>query len=337
MARTVRPYTSPLPLRSTISYPYLARPYIRSAGQTPALRRPSNHSTSLQTEPNPILDKCYRNLKPANILNIRYSATELAKFMLKLYLEMFQGDSPTRTFQMLGNNWHLYDLYTRASFVALLQAIKKTKVVEWHPFIDALVDNILDDQTLTMGPHYLPSLFIHLDMSHLYSMDKYLWWHPKDMEGPFHNWKNIPAIICKTIVVPHSAIALFNRITSGNGTPLCHLRIRSSVTTKEAIYPDIQLGFGVIETSGTPYTNDYALFIKDDGKRYMGQSSLVVSAMVATCSITEYRDIACNVFFDLKNTPANLVKFTSKLGLLLNLHKSAVGQRDVFFRGTGLI
>jgi hypothetical protein len=77
-----------------------------------------------------------------------------------------------------------YELYTRASFVSLLQHIKVSNVVDWSPFMQTLVkEGIMEDETLNMGPHNLQSLFVHLDMLSVWKVeDTFDWWHPRTFE-----------------------------------------------------------------------------------------------------------------------------------------------------------
>ncbi|KAI4908457.1 uncharacterized protein J4E92_010856 [Alternaria infectoria] len=280
--------------------------------------------------------------KPFNTSNVRYDAAELARLLLSIYLKMFQDEGWANRFSMLGlGNAELmqkkltaYELYTRAGFVSLLQHIKVSNVVDWSPFMQTLVViGIMNDRTLNMGPHNFQSLLVHLDMLGVWKIeDHFDWWHPRTFElgGPFCKWEDIPTLMCVTLVVPYAKVSMFGDLANGHGTPLCQLQLSSSVSQKEALYTDIQMGFGSIETSGTAFTNDYGVTVREDGKGWKGKSPLIVSAMVSTCTLTEYKDDACGVVFGLKSTPAAQQQFTSIFGMMLHVHRSAVGQKDVF-------
>lgn len=140
----------------------------------------------------------------------------------------------------------------------------------------------------------------------------------------------MPSVVCLTLVVPHSAVAMFDDIRNRNGTPICQLQVNSSVSMKEYFYTDIQLGFGNLTTTGTPFTNDFKVCVEDDQAGCNGKSPLIVSAMVSSGSLVEYGDTAAHVIFGLKATMANTISFASKLGIFLHVHTSAVGRRDVF-------
>ncbi|KAI8932270.1 hypothetical protein NX059_010471 [Plenodomus lindquistii] len=280
--------------------------------------------------------------KPVDLSGTQYEAAQLAKLFLSIYLDMFQDESWAKRFSMLGisnkqefeQKLTAYEVYTRASFVVLLQHIKGARITNWERFMRLLIhDGILNDQTLNMGPHHLQSLFVHLDMLSVWQPDMD-WWHPRsfaqDLKGRFKGWKDIPPTVCVTLVVPYSNVAMFADISEGNGTPLCQLQLHSSLSPKEAFFPDVQLGFGQAKPTGKAYTNQYALTMHEDAKGWNGSSALIVSAMVSTCSLVEYGDQECNVVFALKNTPVALAQFRSKLGFSLHLHRSAVGNKDVF-------
>ncbi|KAF2034802.1 hypothetical protein EK21DRAFT_55723 [Setomelanomma holmii] len=280
--------------------------------------------------------------KPADTSSIQYEAAELARLLSRLYLEMYQDESWANRFGMLNvrniglmqKKIQSFDLYTRASFTAVLRYIQTSKVVDWPQFIHDLVGgHILNDQTLGMGPHNFQSFLAHIDLLSLTNLGELFdGWRPQlqDLKGPFQNWTAIPSVLCVTLVVPRKVIAMFEDINKGNGTPICELQIQSSVSMKQATFPDIQMGFGTVEPSGKAFTKDYFVSVREDPMGWRGSMPMVVSAMVSTCALVEYGDAAGKVVFQLKNTPASSAKFFSRLGMFLQLHRSAVGQKDVF-------
>ena len=123
---------------------------------------------------------------------------------------------------------------------------------------------------------------------------------------------------------------MFSDVSKGNETPLCQVRLQSSLSGKEANYPDIQMGFGAVKTSSKVFTNQYRVTVTPNTEGWKVKSPLIVSAMVSTYSFVGYGDTAARVIFALKSTPSSIAHFTSKLGMLLHLHQSMVGQKDVF-------
>ncbi|KAL1798263.1 hypothetical protein ACET3X_002300 [Alternaria dauci] len=274
--------------------------------------------------------------------SIHYDAAELARLVLSVYLSMFEHESWTYNFSMLDLGYRerkkrrlgAYQLYSRAGFVSLLQHTKVSDVVDWSPFMQALIkEGILNDITLDMGPYNFHSLLVHLDMLSLWKVEDSLeWWYPRTFElgDSFRSWKGIPAVMCVTLIVPHNKVSMFGDLGKGHGTPLCHIQLTPSVSMKEAIYADIQLGFGTIEASGTAFTNEYRLTVREDEKGWEGGSPLIVSTMVSTCSLVKYEDAACGVAFALKSTPMAVHQLMPQFSMLSCVHESAVGQEDVF-------
>ena len=56
-----------------------------------------------------------------------------------------------------------------------------------------------------------------------------------------------------TMVVPRDAIAMFSNLR--NETPIYEIRIQSSSSDMEAIYLDIQMGFGKLHIAGEAYSD----------------------------------------------------------------------------------
>jgi hypothetical protein len=228
-----------------------------------------------------------------------------------------------------------YDLYTRAGLTSLLRCIQGSKIVDWSPFIQDFVGSIIQDPVLNMGPHHFQSLCAHLEMFSLVPMGQMprQWQthvHAAELRGLFRRWSDIPPVICVTLVVPRKAVALFSDISKGNGTPLCQLQLSSSITTEENFYPDIQMGYGKVQTTGEAFCDQYHISVTPDTEGWRGKSPLIVSAMVSTKSLVAHGDTAARVVFALKSTPNTVAHFSSKLGFFLHLHALEVGEEDVF-------
>ena len=308
-----------------------------AANKTPALSQvTSDEMDSVMSRPIVLWRRLDTSL-------LHYDPIELAQLLLSLYLDMFQDESWAHRIKLFGlgdaaqrlRKLNEYEVYTRASFVVLLRHIKDANVTHWDDAMDFLVSKgVFRDETLDMGPHHLQSLLVHLETMRVWMPENHLrLWHPRsfqeDLKGRFANWKNIPATVCVTLVVPHRAVALLGDVYD-SGTPICQLQLHSSVSSAEAFYPDIQLGFGSVSATGTPYSDEYALTMQEDGESWQGSSPLIVSAMVSTGSLVDEGDPKCRVAFALKSTPTSSAKFLDKLGFRMFVHESAVGQRDVF-------
>ncbi|KAF1967994.1 hypothetical protein BU23DRAFT_602460 [Bimuria novae-zelandiae CBS 107.79] len=280
--------------------------------------------------------------KPAEARNIRFELGDLTKLVLKMYLNMFQEEGIHSRLAMLGQSKELvefklnsFESYTRASLCAILHRIRAQEMADWDPFIERLVKMILDDHTLIMGPHYGHTLHVHLSTFALSQLRTSTWFHPPDFGGAYSkfpsSWKDLPPILCVTLVVPHKNIKQFRDFTQGgNGTPIVHAMLQSPVTLQQCIYPDVQLGFGTVTASGTPFTHDYTVSVQKDESAGPGTSPLIVSFMASTSSLALNGGKNCKVSFALKNNAANSINFVEEFGVFLELYNTTIGSRSVF-------
>lgn len=151
-----------------------------------------------------------------------------------------------------------------------------------------------------------------------------------ELVGPFRRWSDIPSVICVTLFVPRKAVALSSDPSKGNSTPLCQLRLHSSISQAQSFYPDIQMGFGAVHATGEAFSDQNRITVTPDTLGWRVRLPLIVSAMVSTSSVVAHGDTAARVVFALKSTPTTTVRFSSKLGFFLHLHASKVGGKDVF-------
>ena len=268
--------------------------------------------------------------------SLTFEAHDLARLLYRMYLNMFQDESWANRLAATRESLvrKAYEHYTRASFSAILSLIKASERVEWERFIEQLIDLVLNDQELNMGAHYLQSLFVHLHMFGLHSMPTY---EPK-MDGivanvedsPLRGWQDLPSVLCMTLVVPHQNLAAFqNSLRTDIGSPICHLMLQSP-DGRQNIFPDIQLGFGRVKTSGVRYTGSFRVQVEADDMEWEGSAPLLVSTMVPTWVLLLYPDCSTEVIFQLKNTPMALLKLGRELGMFLALQRSTLASDDVF-------
>src|SRR5436853_7044237 len=98
---------------------------------------------------------------------------------------------------------------------------------------------------------------------------------------------------------------------------------------RQNIFPDLQLGFGDIHTSGSKNADGFAINVEGDDKEWQGKKPLIVSTIVPTWAILYHADLSTEVIFALKSTPTSML-MASELGMFLEIHKSRVGGKDVF-------
>ncbi|KAM5441428.1 hypothetical protein MferCBS31731_003499 [Microsporum ferrugineum] len=259
---------------------------------------------------------------------------QLSRLIYQMYLSIFKDENPMNLLK-LNEERALrveYTTYTRASFCFILELMQKSNIVDWPAFISACCDLITEDSNLLMGAHYLQGFYLHLYLSGLHTMPNFA----PDLGGrivelpnsPFKGWTTIPPILSITLVIPREKLALFgDSPVQKYGTPACHIMLESQ--GGQSIFPDVQLSFGRIQTSGMKFTENYALEINVDEGGWDGTSPLIASVMVPTSVILLTPSLATEVSFGLKTTPVTL-KLLKDLGMNLKIHESTVRGSDVF-------
>jgi hypothetical protein len=206
--------------------------------------------------------------------------------------------------------------------------------VDWDPFIQLLVEKVEADRVLNMGAHYLQELYLHL---HLFGLLTKMVYEP-EMAGLretlkdsiLQGWRDIPSTVYLTLAVPHNMLRVFQKKSpTETGTPICHLMIQSPHDGRQNIFPDIQLGFGDIRSTGTKYSENFSVYVEADEKEWQGKKPLLVSTIVPTWVVLYHADLSSEVIFSLKSTPVSML-LVGDLGMSLEIHKSTFASKDVF-------
>jgi hypothetical protein len=275
----------------------------------------------------------WRSMAP---LAVKFDSNELACFVYNLYLQMFQDESWANQFSK--NPVQLfhkqYERYTRAGLAAILRLIKNAQFVNWDSFIHILCDKLANDRQLNMGARYIQELYVHL---HLFGLRTEMVYKP-DMIGlrqnlkdsPLRRWQSISSTVWLTFVVPHHKLGVFqNKSPTEFGSPICHIMLQSPYDGWQNIFPDLQLGFGDVRTTGIKNTDDFAIHVEADQKEWQGKCPLIVSTLVPTWIVLYHADLSTEVVFALKSTPTSIL-LARELGIFLEIHKSILAGKDIF-------
>lgn len=269
---------------------------------------------------------------PTEQIALKFDARQLAVLVYRMYLDMFKDESWENRLstspEMLNKN--PYEHYTRAGLSAILRLIKNSNFVDWVPFIGFSMDLILNDPKLQMGSHYIQGLILHLHMLRIYDTPEFQIFDHLHT-SPLRYWKSIPSQLCITLVVPRQKVAIFRTASPQEfGSPIAHIMLESATGGMQNTFPDIQLGFGKVETSGKRFTENFGLQIRSDERGWDGTSPLVVSVMVPTWIVLLTSDLSTRVVFALKSTPHSLMKLGKHLGMFLDIYRSTLISEDVF-------
>lgn len=276
--------------------------------------------------------------KPIVFSEVYYVAEELAGFVCNFFRSIFHdqvGTSQDSEHSSCSSNGSTSALdnnqaYTRPSLGLILQHMKKTCVVDWELFIRSLLGMLQEENVLDTGHIHFSSLLVQLYILGLYSHDDLLINHSNRRPAIFRNWNEIPDLVCITLVVPKSALAIFNDYRAEDLAPLCQLEIFPSSESRQATYTDLQIGYGSLTTSGPPNSNRYQVHVEEDPAGQVGNSPLIVSAVVSAASFYAFGKPRCRILFRLMPTAVNAINFRSILDFELKIHDSFVGRKDVF-------
>jgi hypothetical protein len=185
-----------------------------------------------------------------------------------------------------------------------------------------------------MGAHDIQELYVHLHLFGLRTEMAYQF----DMVGikenlkdsPLRRWQTRPSTVCLTFAVPHQKLAMFQKKSPAEfGSPICHIMLQSLYDGRQNIFPDLQLGFGDIRTTGIKNTDNFAIYVEADEKEWQGKKPFIVSTIIPSWIVLYHADLSTEVIFALKSTPTSML-LTRELGMFLEIHKSILAGKDVF-------
>jgi hypothetical protein len=247
---------------------------------------------------------------------------------MRTYLEMFQSGMVVVASQkarvLLSS-----ETYSRGSLAVVLGLTNRANAVSWDSFIKEVVNLMTqNDDNAETHWRYFQSLRVHLDMFGLLPLERIQPFEQYLSVGLFKEWADIPTVLCLTLVVPHSKVAMFDGFNIDE-IPLCQLEVLSYASSPDYLYTDIKLAFGTVKASGGPYSAEYSISVDDDPKGYQGMAPLIVSDMVSTTSVIYEGNPAFEVVFGLNLTPTSMHRFTEQLGSMLHIHRSFFMNEDV--------
>lgn len=272
---------------------------------------------------------------------LQLNEVELARILYKMYLDMF----PHENMQLLSSDFSPGFLskqsmprYHRGSFALVLRFLRNRIATNWNVMMSNLLDLIETESTVMMSLNYIQELYLYL---HLYSVHTVatlsLPIQPDiSRKGRLANWKEIPSILCVTLIVPREKVKVITEVdTREIGTPIMQCLIQSSMSYKskrwQNIFSVIQISFGNLSTTGTRYTDSFQVNIEEDQLRWRGTSPLLVSFLVPTWTLLlEPQD--AKIAFGIQSTPDATRTFISALGVEMNIFETTLGdEKSVFF------
>ena len=235
---------------------------------------------------------------------LSFDVSQLAKFLLHLYLEMFALDDPKPA-----SHASTLPRYTRESFVLFLRILRSVADVEWQPLMDRFYDLLDADTSLLMGSNYYQDLWCQLYRYQLYTVS--IIGRPLRPEGVFASWKTVPPVVTIFLVVPRRSLTFLESVGDAQPEPpvlQCDLK-SSSVHN---VYPSITTAFGALERA-TKDGNPWVVW-EEDTLGFIGNSPLIVSFNAPAWTLNQTLTISLS----LRATP-HTIPWTRKFGIGLHL------------------
>ncbi|KAJ5374296.1 hypothetical protein N7517_006302 [Penicillium concentricum] len=192
------------------------------------------------------------------------------------------------------NNWRkgcggFFICYNRASFVAFLCLVKTRTDTDWNKTMEKLLDLIDQGTSLAFSNIYMQELNLWMHMKGVYSIDV-LQGSPKiPIVNPqfetLQGWQKMPCTVSIALRVPRSKLEPFiaGTMKVGGFTPPLHAILQSSPRAAnqwQHMFAATQIGFGILKTKGSRYSDSFEVEIDEDPLGWKGNSPMLLSFYV---------------------------------------------------------
>ncbi|KAI2635656.1 hypothetical protein GGS26DRAFT_589327 [Hypomontagnella submonticulosa] len=282
----------------------------------------------------------YFSPQPSNASTFTSEPLELAKAIFQVYTHMFEAEDPQ---SFMGSNRDealakiqnsSYPLFHRGSFAALVKHIQSNTSTDWPSFWEYLLAMINQDgqDTSTLRNLYRQELGAQLHLQGLHT-EKWLREEvsPKPSLGGFNAWKDIPEVVCVTVVVPRKQIDnLYNSDISKINAPTLEGVIESGSSLGwQNLFANLHVAFGHVETSGDREADDFSITIRQDPLGWQGKSPLVASFYVPSGAL-QAEPKGARIGLNIQNTVLNVRTFRHLLPTMA-VYKTAISDTSNVF------
>ncbi|KAI2641188.1 hypothetical protein GGS21DRAFT_361491 [Xylaria nigripes] len=282
---------------------------------------------------------------------IKFDEIELAELLYQVYIYMFRQENlefnlSNVNIKALLASSQLW--YSRASFVSFLRIVQTRVKCDWDQAMSYLLMLIENRSNAPMNMHYFQELLLWLHTMNVFSPDSMRNWYTTTMTrefshsritlldekwGDLRDWKNIPPVVCVTLKVPRSKLAVLTNMSRLEiGTPHVHCLVHAPGSLASAwmnISQACQFAFGDVSTSGKPFDDSFEVSIVEDEAGWDGTSPLIVVFCVPTFFLLlEPRDAI--VAFGIHNSP-NTARFVQKLGLSMKIYETSLENSNAVY------
>jgi MYND finger len=262
-----------------------------------------------------------------------FDPTGLATILYHIYLKMFENED---VMQLMSNITMLklqrfsIPTYQRASFVAFVKFLRTRVNTDWEKTFDSLHDLIEANTSHLMMMNYIQELYVWFHLLDIYSVGTLK--SPLNRSGSdtktqdLRDWKNVPPVVCVTLEVPRERLQVFTgRDVSKVGTPPVHCLVQGSSNGRpwQNIFGAVQIGFGKVESRGTPFSASFEVGVREDSLAWSGTSPLLVSFYAPTWMLL-LQPRTASVEFGIQSTPQSTRAFIDHLGLQLTVYQTTL-------------
>ncbi|KAI2471065.1 hypothetical protein F4781DRAFT_141606 [Annulohypoxylon bovei var. microspora] len=255
----------------------------------------------------------YFSQHPGGYGTLNVEPHALATTIFQLYTKMFESEDPTKYSVKKGLQGDAYSHFHRGSFAALIKQVQSNTSTNWPSFWEELLRMIdQDDQNkVALRNLYRQELSAQLHLQGLHTEE---WLRLGTSSWPnlggFNAWKDIPEVVCITVVVPRKHIGhLYSSDMSKINAPTLEGFMKSSNQFGwHNLFANVHLTFGRVEASGDREADNFSIVVLQDPLGWQGNSSLVASFYVPSAALqVEPRD--AKVGLSVQNTVLALGTF----------------------------
>ncbi|KAI1339893.1 MYND finger [Xylariaceae sp. FL0016] len=270
-------------------------------------------------------------------------ADDLARTICNVYNQMFEHEdgmslvnlSMEEMTQKMRNT--AYPAFHRGSFSIFMKLVQTNVITDWPKFWELFL-KLIQQNTFGVADgsvrQYAHELAVQLHMHGLRTEEWLSGKKPSPGVGRFHAWKNIPEIVCLTVVVPRVHIKhLYGTRDSQISAPTLEGILKSGQDTGTSawrnLFSCVQLMFGEAEANGDPHQDDFSLSVRSDPLGWQGNSPMIAAFYVPAAALN-LDPKECMVGLGVQSTISNLPKF-KHLRELMTVYLTSISDDEGVF------
>lgn len=267
---------------------------------------------------------------------------DLARILFDVYQEMMPAErpfdrpnaSPLGTKKRALEDMRLIPRFHRESLVALLALVKQRELTNnWTQCMEWFFDLFRSQDRLMLSTNYHQELCGLLHRYGVYTVDQLQSRHCpvsrlNEEDGVFEGWRNVPKIICVTIVVPRSALKFIEQERrNGVGTPAFEMSMFKAGMAHN-LFAAIRCAWGHVAVGGNGESKQLKLHEVPCGATSSEAPGLVVFAWVPSWTLVALGIPNTTVRLSLGSSPS-VGRFMADLGPYLALWTAGLGDEAV--------